>query len=126
MIVKHQNKQTARLRYASRRDLERQDDEGLLKHRKSAKEHPGHTLALWYMGIILFPVFRLTYRYVLGPRTFISCEDDQPLVHIQHDFLSADEYHTLRQCTLQHHKLHVESSLNNGAFSQTKGFVVKF
>ena len=127
MSTKKSDHHSARLRHTSRRsDLEgQQHDDGKASKGLSKKKQQGKHTVL-YIGIILYAALRFLYRFLLGPQTFISCDDDQHLVKIQHDFLSEKEYQDLVQCTLQHPRLHGKNALNDGAFSNTKGFVVKF
>jgi hypothetical protein len=109
-------------------DLEGQEEKSIQyqKTEKTIQNKKQGKASVLYIGIILFAVLRFISRYMRAPRTYISCDQDQPLVRIQHDYLGPQDYQDLVQCTLQHPKLHVKSSLNAGAFSKAKGFVVKF
>ena len=76
--------------------------------------------------IVIFALVRLCTRYWFRPSTFITCTEEQPLVKIEENFLNFLEYEKLRKCTMEHPRLHIPSALSTGAFSKTRGFVVKF
>lgn len=78
-------------------------------------------------GVIVgFALLRFWYRWYTTPMPVVSCDSDQPFVQVFPSYLGGEEYARLKECTLNHPKLHVESSLGNEAFGKTKGFVVKF
>ena len=96
------------------------------KEQKSLRQSSKSNEKLLTVTILVFALIRLAYKWYHRPQTFISCEPEQPFVQIYKKYLDAWEYDALRECTLGHTKLHVQSTLGQAAFEKTRGFVVKF
>jgi hypothetical protein len=78
-------------------------------------------------AILVFIVLRLVQRwYAASEARYLSTTDEQPLVETREDFLDFKRYGDLKACALKHPKLRVKGGLNDGGFSKTRGFVVKF
>ena len=79
------------------------------------------------LAILTFIALRFVQRYLRATyTTYLTTEAEMPLVSRREDFLSVNEFASLKACSLEHPKLRVKSELNSAGFSKTRGFVVKF
>mmetsp|Transcript_6635 Transcript_6635/g.11747 ORF Transcript_6635/g.11747 Transcript_6635/m.11747 type:complete len:298 (-) Transcript_6635:22-915(-) len=80
-------------------------------------------------AVIIVLVFALISGVMIWktfPQTFISCEEDQPLLTIKKDFFPADTFQQLKQDLLAHPHTHSREHRAKRALPHTRGQVVMF
>lgn len=102
------------------------EDTAALRRAKRAKTASANEqAAVW--SILLFILLRMAQRwYQWSQARYLTTTEEQPLATVTDNFLTFSEYAAVKRCALEHPKLRVRSGLNDGGFSKTRGFVVKF